>query len=308
MRILVIGGSYFLGRWFVQYAHKKHDVTVFNRGNIPIGLSNVTEVIGDRHNDEELCKLNGEGCRYDAVVDFCAYKALDIKRVLECLSDALPERYIYISTVDVYKKGLDAALDESAELVDLRTLKGDEAEYIRGKTELERELKEECKRYGIHCVSVRPVILYGPLNYAPRESVYLEWIRRAGQIIHPADADGYFQMLYVSDAAKALLKLCEKTEDLREAYNFCTDEILTYDTFEQALDKACMRHDPSKNGKDAAFERVNVDVKTILEQNIPLPFPLTKGESGLYSGGLFKELGVDITPLEDGLTECMRVG
>ncbi|MBR4719345.1 MAG: NAD-dependent epimerase/dehydratase family protein [Lachnospiraceae bacterium] len=321
MKILVVGGSYFLGRWFVQHAYKRHEITVLNRGNIPIGLDNVTELVADRHNNDELCKLKALNFKYDAVVDFCAYYRNDIRQILENLG-ATPGRYIYLSTVDVYKKQSGCALDESSELVDADEVmtdteqrtndpvekgSGSEAEYIRGKALLEHELITECDSRNIRGVSVRPAILYGPGNYAPRESIYLEWIRRAGQIIHPVDSDGYFQMLYVSDAAMGLLKLCEIPQDeLKRAYNFCTEQILNYDDFERALAGAFSLFDPSGSDKQI-FSKVDVTVDTVIERNIPLPFPLTGAGSCLYSGNLFKDLGIRITPLEEGLLACIRV-
>ncbi|MCR5406720.1 MAG: NAD-dependent epimerase/dehydratase family protein [Lachnospiraceae bacterium] len=319
MKILVIGGSYFLGRWFVQLAHKEHDITVLNRGNIPVGLDGVKEIAADRHNDDELCKLESCG-GFDAVVDFCAYGRGEIGQILKHLNGPMPSRYIYVSTVDVYKKGTGAACDETSELTDITEGRDEEkesdgtgvfspeTEYIIGKTELEHELISECTSYGIKGVSVRPVILYGPGNYAPRESVYLEWIRTAGQIIHPVDADGYFQMLYVADAARGLIRLCEaKTGELKGAYNFCTDEILTYDSFERALAGAYCLYEQGVT-EDNAFTRVNVTVETVTGRNIPLPFPLTKAESEEYSGKRFAGLGIPVTPLKEGLFACFRVG
>lgn len=307
MKILVIGGSYFLGRWFVQKAYKRHSVTVLNRGNIPIGLDGVTEIVADRHNDDELCKLESRNERYDAVVDFCAYTAGDIKQILRHLENEFPKIYIFVSTVDVYRKGGKSVISESFELAGAEDAGGDAAEYIQGKTELERELAVECSKYGIHGVSVRPAILYGPGNYAPRESIYIEWIRKAGQIIHPVDADGFFQMLYVSDAAEGLVKLCElPADELERAYNFCTDEIVTYDSFEEALAGACIMSEPSLSKEP--FTRVDVSVATVLQRGIPLPFPLTESESCLYSGGLFSGLGVKITTLKEGLAACLKFG
>ena len=299
----MIGGSYFLGRWFVQHAYKEHDITVLNRGTIPVGLEGVNEIVADRHDDDMLCKLKSCGINFDAVVDFCAYNPGDISRILKHLKDDLPERYIYVSTVDVYRKGTGCVLDESAPLADTEGLTGDEGEYIKGKILLEHELVSECGSYGIHGVSVRPAILYGPGNYAPRESVYFDWISQMGQIIHPSGSDGFFQMLYVSDAAKALVKLCELSlNELKSAYNFCTNEILTYDTFENALEEAYGRYNP-----DASFSKIEMPIETVLERGIPLPFPLLRSESETCGADLFNGLGITHTPLETGLYNCMKI-
>ena len=294
MRILVIGGSYFLGRWFVQHAYGKHEITVLNRGNIPIRLDGVTELKADRHNDSELCKLDQPETIFDAVVDFCAYGEGDIRLILKHLCTP-PERYIYLSTVDVYKKDAEAGTF------------GNEAEYIRGKAALEDELLTECTSRNIKGVSVRPVIVYGPGNYAPRESIYLEWIKKAGQIIHPVDSDGYFQMIYVSDAALGILRLCElPKEELEDSYDFCTDEVVTYASFETALSEALRLHE-QKGSDEQMFTKVDVTVDMVIKQGIPLPFPLTRAGSSAYPGDRFKKLGIKITPLRDGLLECIKV-
>ena len=110
-------------------------------------------------------------------------------------------------------------------------------------------------------------------------------------------------MLYVSDAALALLELCKlNPAQLKSAYNFCTDEILTYDTFEGALTAAYGRYNP-----DSSVSAIDIPVETILSQGIPLPFPLLSSESETYSSKLFSKLGVTHTSLETGLYNCMKV-
>lgn len=298
MKILVIGGSYFFGRWFVQVTHKDHDITLLNRGNLKTGLEGVRELVCDRHDKEGLKALELSRGSYDVVVDFCAYEKGDIEGILSCLDTGMLGRYVYISTVDVYKHdpGTDEPIREDAALAD-DFVKGPVGDYIAGKVALEHELAEAAGKYGVKGVSVRPAVLYGPLNYAPRESVYFEWIDKAGQIIHPSDADGYWQMIYVEDAARALKKLCElPVEDTCEAYNFCCGECITYDTFEEAIESP-----------DRPFERLDIPVKEVDERNIPLPFPLRSGESVCYSAERFTKLWQEHTPLKEGLVRCRSV-
>ncbi|MCR5508866.1 MAG: NAD-dependent epimerase/dehydratase family protein [Lachnospiraceae bacterium] len=300
MNILIMGGSYFFGRWFLQYAHTGHKITVINRGNIPVGLDGVTELKADRRIDSGLCKLNPG--RFDAVIDFCAYEPGDISRITGLLKEAPPERYIFISTVDVYKKGTGRLLDSQAPLADPAVLSGDEGSYIGGKISLEHELRSECAKYGIKPVSVRPAILYGPADYSPRVNLYFDWIEKAGQIIHPVDADGFFQMIYVKDAARMLLALCElPLSGLDDAYNLCTDEIITYDIFENALVRAL-----DLSGTGITFSKVPVTVDTVLKQDIPLPFPLTAQYSEKYKSSMAFCKDIPITPLEEGLLSCLR--
>lgn len=99
VRILVIGGSSFVGRHFVQAAiDGGHDVTLFNRGRTdPDAFPRATHLTGDR--DRDLTAL-GQG-EWDATVDVCAY----LPRQVRTLVDALGERgghYTLVSTISVY--------------------------------------------------------------------------------------------------------------------------------------------------------------------------------------------------------------
>ena len=135
MKILVIGGSYFFGRWFVQKIYKRHEVTVLNRGNIPVKLENVRNFVADRSDEAALRKYAGE--KFDCIVDFCAYNPGDISKVCEVFADS-NTRYLFISTVDVYKK-TKAVINEESELED--SFSDDQVgQYISGKVALEKEL------------------------------------------------------------------------------------------------------------------------------------------------------------------------
>lgn len=288
MNILVIGGSYFLGRWFVEYARKEHNITVLNRGNIPIKTDGVKELLCNRHDVVTLQALASE--EFDCIVDFCAYAKHDIRRIVDAFGHE-GCRYIFISTVDVYLHGQDEVVSE-ASLFENRVISGPEGEYINGKIELEQELIDTCTKNAMSFSSVRPAILYGPANYAPREAVYLNWISQAKQVIVPSDESGHFQMLYVKDAALGLVKLCElEKAKLLPAYNFCPEEISTYRSFVDCLHKI----------SPVPFEEIPLTLDEIFKKQIPLPFPLTREESNIYSGDRLKDLGINCTSLLDGM-------
>ncbi len=70
MRLLVLGGTQFLGRHLVEEALRRgHEVTLFNRGNRPHLFPQVERLRGDRNDD--LSAL--EGGSWDAAVDTCGY-------------------------------------------------------------------------------------------------------------------------------------------------------------------------------------------------------------------------------------------
>jgi len=292
-KILVLGGSYFLGRAFTDMAAERYELHLINRGNIPLNKRGVKEYHMERHNTRALSEISYD--EYAAVVDFCAYGPGDISCIFDNLNAAF-RQYIFISTVDVYKRGLGEWLDENAPLED-RDFGGEAGAYIRGKAALESELKECCEKKNICYTSIRPAFIYGPGNYAPREGMYFNWIEKAGQIIHPLDADGFFQMVFVSDAAKAILKVCEEQKAYNEAFNICPMDLITYDSFADTLKKAC--------GRD--FEKAELSVEEINKRGIPLPFPLTEKESNRYSSAKAKQiLGMDYISFEEGLASSFQ--
>ncbi|MCM1044942.1 MAG: NAD-dependent epimerase/dehydratase family protein [Candidatus Gastranaerophilales bacterium] len=292
MKILVVGGSYFLGKAFVEMAAKLHEVHVVNRGSRPLQKPDVREYFLDRHDGKALAAI--EETRFDVIVDFCAYQKGDIRFLTEHLGASF-EQYIFISTCDVYRRGTGTKIGEDSALED-RDFGGEAGAYIIGKAALESELRECCQRREAAYTSIRPAFIYGPDNYAPREGIYFKWLTSAGQIIHPADATGEFQMVYVRDVARAVLAACGHPDARDKAYNLCNGESMTYDSFATLLREA--------TGTD--FEKVKVSVRDVIEKGIPLPFPLTDEESEHYDGERVTELGVTYTPIGEGMAETFR--
>lgn len=292
MKILVIGGTYFLGKAFVNRAYEKgHDLTLFNRGTVK--TENFNCIKGDRHNADDLKQL--AGMDFDAVADFCAYEKGDIESVVK--SGVKTKQYIFVSTTDVYKRNTDTlknALDENAPLED-RTFDGEEGAYILGKITLEKELDEVSKIHDIYAVSVRPSMIYGPDNYAPREGIFFNWIDKAGQILIPSDADGFFQPVHVFDVADVMIKAIENKESVGRAINVCTTRA-TYESFAEAL----------KIASDKPFDIVEISTDEVVKRQIPLPFPLFKEESYLYDGSRAEALLGGYIKLSDGLKNCYK--
>ena len=233
MKLLVIGGSYFFGRVFVMQAAKEHEITVANRGTYSMAEFGVKQMVCDRR-DVSVWQACGE--EYDVIVDFCAYEKGDVAKVLQNLPGNA-HQYIFISTVDVYRRGTGKVKDETAPL-EQRMLSGDAGAYIAGKVALEQEAAEACAGRGMACTVLRPAILYGPFNYAPRESAYIQRMVQDRCLPHITGAAGRFQFTYIGDAAKAVSRCLRNAETYGQAYNICGDEILTYDLFAEELKKA----------------------------------------------------------------------
>ena len=108
--------------------------------------------------------------------------------------------------------------------------------------------------------SIRPAFIYGEDNYAPREGIYFYWIQQAGQILHPVDADGEFQMVYVEDVAKAVLAMAGNSEAYGQAYNLAPLPMETYETFAAALAESVDVKDAINIKKEMIFFIINYSV------------------------------------------------
>ncbi len=299
MRVLIIGGTYFLGRaftlnlleekWKRTIKDEQIEIYLLNRGNMPApeGINGFLKA--DRHDAGTLAGSEFYGQSFDIIVDFCAYEEKDIESLTEAL-DLSFDQYIFISTCDVYKHFEGELQDENAPFED-RMYPGEEGEYINGKVKLEAELIRVCAERKAHYTSIRPSYIYGPGNYAPREGIYFNWINKSGQILQPFDATGHFQLVYVDDLAKAIALVIRNEVAYDRAFNVCGTEMYTYSSFFKSLKKAVSK----------SFECVYMTVDEINRKRISLPFPLTEDESEQYSGNDIIKLGLDYISLTSGL-------
>lgn len=294
MNILVIGGSYFYGRVFVMEAvreHSEYHLTVLNRGTYSMEEFGVSQIRGDRHDTDVYKECQGD---YDAVVDFCAYEAGDVSRVIENLSGRIGQ-YILISTVDAYERDGEAVRTE-ADALEHRRFAGEAGAYIAGKVAVEEELRQFCAERKISYTILRPAILYGPYNYAPRESAYIQMMLINHALPRFIDADGRFQFVYVKDAAQAVLKVLGNAKAFGQSYNLCQDDTVTYEGFFQALKEAA---EPEVL-RD--LQEVPITVDSAMAQQVPVPFPATAQETLLCSNEKSKrELGMEYTDFEEGM-------
>ena len=101
MKLLVLGGTVFVGRHIVESALAAgHEVTIFHRGRHGKGLfPGAEEVFGDRDTDLHLL----DGRRWDAVIDTSAYVPRQVEAAARRLGEAV-DRYVFISTIAVYDR------------------------------------------------------------------------------------------------------------------------------------------------------------------------------------------------------------
>ena len=115
MRLLVLGGTKYIGRHLVEHALAEgHDVTLFNRGRTGADLfPGVSRLVGDRRDDgdpEGLAAL-GTGS-WDAVLDFSGFLPAQVASTARLLA-ARVGHYTFMSSIAVYPRTAQTGLDES---------------------------------------------------------------------------------------------------------------------------------------------------------------------------------------------------
>src|SRR5262252_9700377 len=110
MKLLVIGGTKFVGRASIEHAAAQgHEVTIFHRGQTePEGLPAVEHVHGDR--DGGLGVLAGRS--WDAVLDTSAYHSRAVRELAAAL-DGAAGHYTLVSTISVYDEIPEGADEDS---------------------------------------------------------------------------------------------------------------------------------------------------------------------------------------------------
>ncbi len=291
--VLIIGGSYFCGRVLVEelLAAKKYQVFVYNRGNVPLKMNGVVELIGDRRNSQQIQDVI-PAKQWHAVVDFCAYDPADIKNLLRFLPGEIGH-YILISTTSVYVPSQKLSIQEDfPKLIGPQPELGDFSDYGFNKWLTECALTAECTLQNIPYTILRPAIVYGPYNYAPREFMLFEAMDRNEIIVLPEDDPSCYSFIYVVDLARIILACMQKKQVINLPFNVCAEEFITYGHLSHELEKL------SQN----PVHFIRKDITAIYREEIPMPFP--PGQNLAYCGdALQKILDFNFTPFSQGLRD-----
>lgn len=287
MRLLVIGGTMFLGRHVVDAALAAgHDVTLANRGKTNADLfPSVTRLTVDRDNDLSAL-ATGE---WDAVIDTCGYVPGHVRPLAELLADRVGH-YTFVSSVSVYTDVSTPGVDEDSPLGTLEDESSTDVGQFYG------PLKVLCERavqsvFGGRASIVRPGLIVGPWDPSDR---FTYWPRRfdlGGEAIVPdwkampvqlADARDLSEWLVRAAAAKA-----------SGVFNGCGPA--TPWTFEEMVN-ACV----AAAGDNAATP-VWVDEDFLLEQHVapwgelPVWLPSRSEHAGMLSVSVDRAVAAGLT-------------
>ncbi|MET8980382.1 NAD-dependent epimerase/dehydratase family protein [Streptomyces sp. NPDC004539] len=205
MRLLVLGGTQFVGRAVVEAAvGRGWEVTVLNRGSVepPPG---VRALVGDRTTEGGL-SASAEGT-WDAVVDTWAKEPSAVQRAARSLRGRVG-RYVYVSSLSVYAWAPPAGYDESAPVVEGARPDAGLTDYAKDKRGGELAVLES---FGAeHSVFARAGLILGPYENVGRLPWWLTRIARGGDVLAPGPRELAVQYIDVRDLAGWVLGAVER--------------------------------------------------------------------------------------------------
>ena len=252
MRILIIGGTRFLGRHLVEVAlARRHEVTLFNRGKSnPDLFPQLETILGDREKDLDRLK----GRRWDTVIDVAGYLPRIVRLSAEVLEPNV-SRYVFISSLSVYADFRKIGIDES---YPIGKIEGESVEEITDETY--GPLKALCEKavreiYGERALIIRPGLIVGPHDPTDRFTYWPVRVARGGDVLAPQKPQATTQIIDVRDLSDFIIKLIE--ENASGVYNATGPE------YELTMGKL-LEVSKQVSGSDANFNWASVE---FLNQN-----------------------------------------
>jgi nucleoside-diphosphate-sugar epimerase len=237
MKVLVIGGTMFIGRFLVAELLKAgHEVTVMHRKPKHDLGKKVQSLMADRNDPESVrraLQFTSFQVVFDNVYDWergttAAQVEGTAQAVMAASGDRL-SRYIFMSSVAAYGDGLNhhdgdpLAPDDHPE------------PYVRNKAMSERMLFRMRQNTGFPVVTLRPPFIYGPENPFYREAFFWDRLRDGRPIILPGDGHRLMQFVYIKDLVRGCMRAMEEPAAVGEAFNVANERPVTQYELVQAM-------------------------------------------------------------------------
>jgi len=301
MKVLVIGGTLFIGRALVEELVKgEHEVSVLHRKAKHDFGRRVDNIMADRNDADAMYEALSTR-RFDVVFDNVydwerGTTAEQVEATVRPLGDRLT-RYIFISSVSAYGDGLNHK--ESDPLApDYHAIP-----YVRHKATTERLLFRMHAQTGLPLVTFRPPFVYGPGNPFYREQFFWDRLRAGRAIVIPGDGHRLMQFVYVHDLVAAMVRAMEEPRAVGEAFNIGNSKPLTQVELVEKLARAAnveptLARVPRESIQQAGGNAM--EEPFYFGEYFDLP-PITEN-----IGKVARMLKVQMTPFETGLKETYR--
>ncbi|MCB0088209.1 MAG: hypothetical protein KDE54_09875 [Caldilineaceae bacterium] len=296
MKLLILGGTVFLGRHLVDAALARgHEVTLFNRGqHNPELYPDVEKLRGDRDGNLEALR----GRTWDAVIDTCGYVPRVVRDAAALLADAV-EHYTFISSISVYPDFSQSGLDESAPV---GTLEDERVEEVTGETygplkALCEQAAEEAMRGRV--LQARAGLIVGPHDQSDRFTYWPHRVAQGGDVLAPPPA-APTQFIDVRDLAA----WCVRMAEIRQTGVFNVTGPAQPLTLQTVLE-ACQQ--VADNNAELVWTTEEFLHAQLVTAWVELPLWLPKESHGLDQVDLRKVLATGITyrPLAETIADTL---
>ena len=213
MKILVLGGSRFLGKTFVEEAlSRNHEVTIFNRGIQSPGIKDVEVLTGNRFGN-----LKALQNRYwDAVLDTSGFIPYTVQNTTNLLKDRV-KHYTFISSISVYQDWISENIDENYPVLEMSIEEANKLsmdadgpiyKYYGHFKALCEQIAE--KNMAGHVLNIRAGQLIGPNDYTDRVPYWVNRIAKGGKVLVPGNPNRRVQLVDNKDLSNWILDMEEK--------------------------------------------------------------------------------------------------
>lgn len=209
MRLLVLGGTAFLGRAVARHAISAgHDVTCAARGRSGEPPDGAEFVPVDRDTDDGLAGLAGR--HYDAAVDL-SRRPSQVRSALAALADRVGH-WVYVSTCSVYADHSipGQRADQTALLPPAPP--GEDLDEATGGAQAYGSNKLRCEHTVLAAVGAerafvcRSGLIVGPEDPSGRFEYWVRRVARGGEVLAPGGPDDAVQFIDVRDLARWLVQ------------------------------------------------------------------------------------------------------
>ncbi|WP_426756585.1 NAD-dependent epimerase/dehydratase family protein [Myxococcus sp. Y35] len=302
LRILILGGTAFLGPALVEFARSRgHTVTLFNRGKTNPGLfPDVEKLAGDRdpNKGEGLKALQGR--TWDAVVDTSGYVPRVVRASAELLAPHV-QHYTFVSSVSVYQELTQMGLHEAAAVATVEDPTTEDVPKHYGALKALSEQAAEAAMPG-RVLNVRPGLIVGPDDPTDRFTYWPVRVARGGEVLAPGDGEDPIQFIDARDLAAFIIRSVERR--ITGVFNATGPEHtqLMRDVLEAC--KTALGSDARFTWADTAFlAKHQVESWT----DLPAWVPRTGEERGLGAVSISRALAAGLTfrPVADTIRDTV---
>jgi 2'-hydroxyisoflavone reductase len=217
LRILILGGTGFIGPYQVRYALSRgHKVTTFNRGKTHPGElpGEVEQLIGDRNGQLDALKNR----QWDVVIDNPTTLPAWVRDAAQILKGNV-DRYVFISTISVYAE-TSKGVDETAPLAKYdgadpfkETLEAMRASGFKTYGPLKALSEQETEKwFPGKTLIIRPGLIVGPRDETDRFTYWPVRINRGGDVLAPGMPSDPVQFIDARDLAEWTIRMVENRE------------------------------------------------------------------------------------------------